>query len=399
MTAKRISKAEVFEAVQNILESGEEPSVKSVHGQLGRGTAATVEKYLNQWFEESQTSPTAPETPDEFIALAHEFYVKLTAMTHQDQRQREAALSAQLAATNDIKEKLSEVNQALEEKLLSKEKEFEAVIANLKQAYEAQLSIQAQAHQDEIAIHAKTLEAKLASQDSEFQDQVTSQSKELIENRALIQKMVNDAELDKEALAAKEREFEQTLEANNDLQTELTKRELRIRELAADKNKLETDNENLHQTCLTNQRSIDALQENLETLKARHEKELADVLNTSDDDSEHEINALKLTNKELEATLSRKLELKENELNWVKEELEEKQNEIIALNKTTSEANVRYQTLEMIKKRLTDEIANLTADLDEVNSQNTKLVHQLASLEKTVFSYSAKIRELEGKAD
>ncbi|MEM0912484.1 MAG: DNA-binding protein [Pseudomonadota bacterium] len=439
MTAKRISKAEVFDAVESVLETGETPNVNNVHEILGRGTTATVEKYLNQWHEKSKDLDQAGDVPAEFTELAHELYFKMANIVDHEQRQREAALSAKLAATTEIKEKLITQLKELEEKFAAQTTEFEQklasqssefdnkIISQIKEVeenlstqektfedllskkqqefqdkfsaqeskYEEMLANQAKEYEEQLYQQSNALQGKFSSQSGELQEQVDAQARELEESKNSLKRVTADAQADKEAFAKKEHAFEETLQQYSDLQTELSKRELRIQELAMEKQKLITENNSLTVTTTSDKELIENLRLDLDTLKEKHAEELANITPVQDDAIEHEINALKSSYSELETSSKRKLELKENEVKWVKEELEEKQAEIINLQKTTSDASVRYQTLELIKKRLTDEISTLNRDLDEVNSQNTKLVAQVTTLEKTVADYSVRIRSLE----
>ncbi|GEM_PF-6129505 len=415
MTAKRVSKVEVFNAAERITETGEKPSVKTVHNLLGRGTTATVEKYLNQWYEEEQKSESTEAIPDAFLELAEELYKKTLTIVNRDNRQRDAAASAKLKATSDINDKLTAQIKQMEKQLSSQVEEHEKqlseqakeftsqkkdavnALANLQKEYDEKLTHHTREYEQEIAKLSSELEEKLASKTGKYEEHVNHQSHELQETKSALKQMKAEAESNKSKLAAKDEELNKLLKEHNEIQTEITKRELRIRELALEKDKLRAENQKLSAACSEKDTLLETATSEINRLKEQNVEALANATPSGNDEIEHEMNALKLANKELESSLSRRVDLKDNELNWAKEELEEKQKEIVALNKTASEASVRYQTLEHIKKRLTNEITNLNNNLDEVNNQNAKMVQKLASLEKTVLEYSVKIRTLEGK--
>lgn len=154
-----MSRDDVFNAANDIRESGQRPSILGVYKLLGRGSYTTISNHLKQWEEENKSGmrlPTEVELPEMIATDADLFVRKLwnVAKNYADEqvqserdalRQRELELQDEMRQAVDMANDSADKLEAMEEKLAEQKRERQAIEQAL-QEKETALALKSAAH-------------------------------------------------------------------------------------------------------------------------------------------------------------------------------------------------------------------------------------------------------------
>lgn len=155
MARKLVATQDVYEAADEMVRAGKRPTTIGIHRMLGRGSYTTIGNYLKQWEEENEaledSEPTAidEDLPASIGKDADLFVRKLwmLARNHENallQSERDAFLQREselqeevqgvVDGSNDMNERIEDLEQELQDSRESHEKEREARIEAERQA-------------------------------------------------------------------------------------------------------------------------------------------------------------------------------------------------------------------------------------------------------------------------
>lgn len=156
MARKLVAEQDVYEAADEMARAGKTPTTIGVHRILGRGSYTTIGNYLKQWEEDHASSTEESNTPlideevPESLGQDVELFVRklwVLARNHENaqlQSERDALQQQELEiqeevqgvvdASNDMKERMDDLEQALQASRESHEKERDARIEAQRQA-------------------------------------------------------------------------------------------------------------------------------------------------------------------------------------------------------------------------------------------------------------------------
>ena len=194
-----ISKDDVFAAAQQIWnDEAKKPTQEAVRAVLGRGSFATINKYLKEWREEYREDLAAPEVeeapPEEFAPLWQRFYNSLKANLEEkivsDQvRLLEAdneRLQAELEDYRITKIKFSESSSMWEKLIADRDR---AIIENARLQQYAELADRTEELAQERDAAVQAIESLVSEKDA-----LASQNAELTRTLAKHAKQVSDLE-------------------------------------------------------------------------------------------------------------------------------------------------------------------------------------------------------------
>ncbi|MBN2702378.1 MAG: DNA-binding protein [Methylothermaceae bacterium] len=144
MARPGITKKQVFDTAQELLDEGSEPTVTTIRARLGSGSYSTISRFLSEWRDNQKQAQAAPTTPPSVETMARRMWseawrlaedsVKDARSELESERRRFESEIRNLSVECDQKQKaLNEAMERLQEavrKLMEREIELEHLKSN-----------------------------------------------------------------------------------------------------------------------------------------------------------------------------------------------------------------------------------------------------------------------------
>ncbi len=177
--ARGVTEEQVHLAADVLVSNGERPTVERVRQYLGTGSASTLVKWLDTWWQTlgSRLATNArqmalPEAPDSVAALAgqlwHEALRRAQALAESELAEARRALEAQQAALIEERQRTKACQQVAQSAVTSAQTERDIAIAQLAESRQLVAQLQVQAadlaeQRDGAQVRLERLEAAAAS--------------------------------------------------------------------------------------------------------------------------------------------------------------------------------------------------------------------------------------------